>query len=1013
MIPSYSAVMSVPHRVPVRPIVEAPHNVHSADRDRQYAEIHKAPAGNGRADKPPRPLEEAEKEGNYLKALMGMAGFLTLGATVCAMRKKSEEVSESSGYIALSDTAVPSDIIVHRDLRPRVVVAPAMTSRGMASRSLSSGLGRQVLGDRSSNRSMFPVKPIAGTRASSRPSTSAASRGFSSQRSSHVTRAQTTRNNFGDLADDLLNTANNAAAAAVARAAIENTTRNVSADVSAGNTKESFVALDREASDAGLVDEDGLPLVYSKDAIEKYWRSKPRELQGRWTEFVGLSMPFITKTTGILITSGPQGMEDNQASLARDARVIMEKLGPTYVKMGQMMSVRPDIIGQDAMDELAVLQDSVPVFDNETARKVVEDQLGCPIEDVFSEFSSEPVAAASLAQVYKATLRETGEKVAVKVQRPGVLETVSKDLYVLRRAAEVYQGLMERFAPQQNTDYVALLNEWAIGFYTELDFLNEGKNQDKFKKILVDTGVQGVYVPKVYFNYTGRQILVTEWVDGTSLKKLPPEEVRELIKIGQDAFLTQLLQVGFFHSDPHPGNLMKLDDPEKGPLCILDFGLMAKIEQEDMDAMVSAIVHLANRDFAQLVDDFINLKILPPDTNRAVVEPLMDRVLTPYVYTGGGLRNAMGSYEGGFQQITGDLLTAMNDVPFSIPPYFALLARAVAVLEGIALIGDPQYKMVMESYPFVARRLLSEDTPAFQRALNEILYSRESGSVNGAGISSRRLEVLINSAMGIVAKNNASAFVDFDTVPENGVTLGEGLKFLLSSQGKSIRSFLEDEVTTAADLLVRQSIRRSFRDVQNFAENPYPTVPIVGRFLPNPNSFLPKPRIFPVPFLVPDEGKNGDLTLVTIMPDKFVDAVAPPLAREEELYSRGLDDLATTLFGSNVASLIRDPSPESALAVLVALLQTGSLPGVDVTSVSAFLPLLRNLANRSESGSRDGETKQKEAANFSDENLQEFTQAINNLSAEERAVLEAFGANVAKRLNTRLTIRAQPLLTPA
>ncbi len=155
-----------------------------------------------------------------------------------------------------------------------------------------------------------------------------------------------------------------------------------------------------------------------------------------------------------------------------------------------MMSVRPDVLPQEALNELKILQDSVKPFDTATAIDQIESELGGKLGTFFTEISTLPVAAASLAQVYKAKLI-TGEYVAVKIQRPGVLETVSKDLYVLRRAAEVYQGLMDRFAPQQKTNYVALLNEWAVGFYTELDFLNEAANQDRLKKLLSDQGVTG------------------------------------------------------------------------------------------------------------------------------------------------------------------------------------------------------------------------------------------------------------------------------------------------------------------------------------------------------------------------------------------------------------------------------------------------------------------------------------------------------------------------------------------
>jgi hypothetical protein len=292
--------------------------------------------------------------------------------------------------------------------------------------------------------------------------------------------------------------------------------------------------------------------------------------------------------------------------------------------------------------------------------------------------------------VYRAKLRSTGEWVAVKVQRPGVQALVSKDLYVLRRAAEIYQGLITRFAPQQRTNYVALLNEWAVGFYTELDFVNEASNMKRMAEVLREAQVVDVIVPRVYDEYTTRRVLVSQWIDGKKLSDCEPSEIKELIEIGQECFLVQLLQAGFFHSDPHPGNLLRPHDQSVGRLALIDFGLVARIRQEEMDSMVSAIVHLANKDYAALVDDFINLEILPSDCNRGKVIPLMDKALSPYVKGGGakryeaelkqmyGMDGTMDATVGGFQAMTQDLLTVLNDIPFSIPPYFALLARAVA-----------------------------------------------------------------------------------------------------------------------------------------------------------------------------------------------------------------------------------------------------------------------------------------------------------------------------------------------
>ena len=398
------------------------------------------------------------------------------------------------------------------------------------------------------------------------------------------------------------------------------------------------------------------------------------------------------------------------------------------------MSVRPDVLPPMALNELKILQDSVKPFETSIAIKSIESELGGKLENFFTEISEVPVAAASLAQVYKAKLASTGEFVAIKIQRPQVLQTVSKDLYVLRRAAEVYQGLMDRFAPQQRTNYVDLFNEWAVGFYTELDFLNEAANQQRLSDLLKEQNNNGFYIPKVYHELCTRRLMVSEWIDGIKLSDCTNDVIKKNIPAAQESFLTQLLQIGFFHSDPHPGNIMYMNEPRgSARLALIDFGLVASIKQEDMDIMISAIIHLANRDYTSLVDDFIRLEILPTDCDRPKVIPLMDKALTPYVKGGGaqkyeeelkkiyGADGSFSSNAGAFSAMTQDALTVLNDIPFSIPPYFALLARAIVTLEGIALSGDPNYGIILESYPFVARKLLSEDRPELQKALQVML----------------------------------------------------------------------------------------------------------------------------------------------------------------------------------------------------------------------------------------------------------------------------------------------------
>lgn len=334
-----------------------------------------------------------------------------------------------------------------------------------------------------------------------------------------------------------------ASAAALATAAVNAAVSMKSLE--APDVSKSYVALDKTQTE---IDEEGLPLVYDKDLIEAYWSKERGALNQRWGYFVGKAVPFLTRLTTLFIRDGK--IADSEIpSLSRQARIDLQDLGPTFIKAGQMMSVRPDVLPQATLDELTLLQDSVSPFDTNVAVEQIERELGGPLGQFFTSISEEPVAAASLAQVYLATLNDGKDtKVAVKVQRPSVLGIVSKDLYVLRRAAEVFQGLVNRFAPQQRTNYVALLNEWSIGFYTELDFSNEARNQQRLRDMLIEKAVAGVTVPKVYPELCTRRILVSEWIDGKKLSEAEPSEIKRVTPFAQEAFLTQLFEVGFFHA---------------------------------------------------------------------------------------------------------------------------------------------------------------------------------------------------------------------------------------------------------------------------------------------------------------------------------------------------------------------------------------------------------------------------------------------------------------------------------
>merc|ERR1719174_567145 len=769
------------------------------------------------------------------------------------------------------------------------------------------------------------------------------------------------------------------------------------------------------AGRAGLMSaETGLPLSYDKDRIQQYWLNQGSALQQRWGEFLRLSVPFLLKTATLLVQGGVDALQENDAELARDARVICEQLGPTFIKLAQTLSVRPDVLPPSALAELAVLQDSVVPFETDVAIDIIEKELGGPLGTFFASISEEPVAAASLAQVYKAEL-DDGRSVAVKVQRPQILEQVSKDLYVLRRAAEVYQRLIDRFAPQQKTNYVDLLNEWAVGFYTELDFRSEIDNLNAIRDVLVEgahedasTTVQGVYVPYALEELCTARVAVTEWIEGVKLSTCAPDEIKRLTPVAQEAFLVQLLEAGIFHADPHPGNLFRKDD---GQLAILDFGLVARVRSEDQDTMINAIVHLANKDFPSLVDDFIDLEILPRDTNRPTVIPLMDKALSPYIAGGGAKKfeeRVRASYGidadadltkavGGFQAMTQDALTVLNDVPFSIPPYFALLGRAIVTLEGIALLGDPDYAIIQAAYPFVSRKLLSSDRPALRTALQEALYAgagRDDGT--RASLNPRRLASLVTSALDATGEDTivTGGAIDLDAIGEDmdAATLA---KYVLGDSGGALREFVEVEAETVLDVIGRQAARRLVARAAQAPAQLVRRVPFFGNVL---SQALPDPLDVPVPLPFREES-GASPKLIVATPREILEAAAPPLNRDDELYA--LD----------VQKLLSDAAPDvDARETLDAILGSGDVQPVAVART--VLDLAKTVTSVSDDRRFDDILNAAFAAVRSGAPEPEADSLLhlpNALDAHEQAELRELGNRVAERLAERVRVRLAPL----
>ncbi|KAH6770223.1 Protein kinase superfamily protein [Perilla frutescens var. hirtella] len=571
-----------------------------------------------------------------------------------------------------------------------------------------------------------------------------------------------------------------------------------------------------------------LPLVYDPDSIAAYWGKRPRAVATRVVQLMSVAGGFLSRLLWDLIN---KKIKENEVARAIELREIVTSLGPAYIKLGQALSIRPDILSPSAMTELQKLCDKVPSFPDDVAMALIEEELGQPWHNVYSELSASPIAAASLGQVYKGRLKENGDVVAVKVQRPFVLETVTVDLFVIRNL-----GLVLRKFPQVSIDVVGLVDEWAARFFEELDYVNEGENGTIFAEMMRKDLPQ-VVVPKTYSKYTARKVLTTQWIDGEKLSQSTESDVGELVNVGVICYLKQLLDTGFFHADPHPGNLIRTPD---GKLAILDFGLVTKLTDDQKYGMIEAIAHLIHRDYAAIVKDFVKLGFIPDGVNLEPILPVLAKVFDQAL-EGGGAKNI------NFQELASDLAQITFDYPFRIPPYFALIIRAIGVLEGIALVGNPDFAIVDEAYPYIAQRLLTDESPRLRSALRYTIYGK-----SGVFDAERFIDVMqafenfidaaksgggedLNGRMaelGILQPQTNNLFPVFPGAAQTQpIQTRAALGFILSDEGNFFREFLLDEIVKGIDAVSREQLVQimAFLGIRNVTPV-FSLVPTLGPF---------------------------------------------------------------------------------------------------------------------------------------------------------------------------------------
>jgi predicted unusual protein kinase regulating ubiquinone biosynthesis (AarF/ABC1/UbiB family) len=493
-------------------------------------------------------------------------------------------------------------------------------------------------------------------------------------------------------------------------------------------------------------------LRYDPDAIARYYRYRPWLV---WARAIVIIWNFASFILSLKWDEWRERVEENKYKRAAQLRQILTRLGPTFIKVGQALSTRPDLVRKDFLEELVKLQDQLPPFDNAIAYQLIETELGRPVNEIFSELSPTPVAAASLGQVYRGRLH-SGEEVAVKVQRPNLRPVLSLDLYLLRWAAN---WLSPWLPLNLGHDLTLIVDEFGTKLFEEIDYLNEGRNAEKFATNFRND--PRIKVPVIYWRYTSRRVLTLEWLNG--FKLTDTQRIREagldpesIIEIGVTSGLQQLLEHGFFHADPHPGNLFAMPD---GRMGYIDFGMMDQLDEVTKETLVDAIVHLINKDYADLAQDYVKLGFLTPETDIRPIIPALEALL------GDAISKNVGDFN--FKTITDKFSELMYDYPFRVPAKFALIIRSLVTQEGIALSLNPNFKIVEVAYPYVARRLLTGESPQLRRRLLNVLFK-------DGKFQWQRLENMI-----AIARTNT----DFDVLP----TAKLGLQYLLSDEGKFLR----------------------------------------------------------------------------------------------------------------------------------------------------------------------------------------------------------------------------------
>jgi predicted unusual protein kinase regulating ubiquinone biosynthesis (AarF/ABC1/UbiB family) len=462
-----------------------------------------------------------------------------------------------------------------------------------------------------------------------------------------------------------------------------------------------------------------------------------RDNYSRNRRFVDIWGFVLTLMTGTWLDGKPWsysgGVTEEKKAARRKRQAIWIRdtfldLGPTFIKVGQLFSTRADLFPSEYVEELSKLQDRVPAFSYEQVEAIVEQDLGKPISQLFLSFDPIPLAAASLGQVHKAQLH-TGEEVVVKVQRPGLKKLFTIDLQILKGIARYFQSHPDW---GRGRDWMGIYEECCRILWEEIDYISEGSNADTFRRNFRD--YEWVKVPRVYWRYTSPRVLTLEYLPGIKISHYEAIEAagldRKLIaQLGAKAYLQQLLNDGFFHADPHPGNIAV--SPEGGALIFYDFGMMGRIKTNVREQLMETLFGISQKNADRVVSSLVELGALSPTDDMGPVRRSVQYMLDNFMDK--PFENQSVS------EISDDLYEIAYDQPFRFPATFTFVMRAFSTLEGVGKGLDPEFNFMEVAKPFALQIMTNGNSPDGNSFLNELGRQAAQVSTTALGLP-RRIE---------------------------------------------------------------------------------------------------------------------------------------------------------------------------------------------------------------------------------------------------------------------------------